>query len=126
MEHLNKRKPNLLFFWFLLPFVVYGGYGIGKMEGEQISIDNARAMLLYWKPRTTDALIGCIGPELIHMHKPGVALYYGINHEFNRISNFEDAVFGFQALKRFEMFIKNLPETEAVLEVLHVGECHIW
>ena len=23
MEHLNKRKPNLLFFWFLLPFVHY-------------------------------------------------------------------------------------------------------
>ena len=58
MEHLNKRKPNLLFFWFLLPFVVYGGYAIGKMEGEQISIDNVRAVLLYslthpWPPRFT-------------------------------------------------------------------------
>ena len=23
MEHLSKRKPNLLFFWFLLPFIIY-------------------------------------------------------------------------------------------------------
>lgn len=47
MEHLNKRKPNLLFFWFLLPFIFYGGYAIGKLEGEQISIENIREMLLY-------------------------------------------------------------------------------
>jgi len=58
MEHLNKRKPNLLFFWFLLPFVLYGGYAVGKLEGERISIENIREMLLYslthpWPPRFT-------------------------------------------------------------------------
>ena len=47
MEHLNKRKPNLLFFWFLLPFVLYGGYAVGRLEGDQISIENIREMLLY-------------------------------------------------------------------------------
>ena len=58
MEHLNKRKPNLLFFWFLLPFIFYGGYAVGKLEGEPISIENIREMLLYslthpWPPRFT-------------------------------------------------------------------------
>ena len=47
MEHLNKRKPNLLFFWFLLPFLLYGGYAVGKLEGEQITIENIRDMVLY-------------------------------------------------------------------------------
>ena len=47
MEHLNKRKPNLLFFWFLLPFILYGGYAVGKLEGEQITIENIRDMVLY-------------------------------------------------------------------------------
>lgn len=47
MEHLNKRKPNLLFFWFLLPFILYGGYAAGKLEGEQITIENVREMILY-------------------------------------------------------------------------------
>ena len=47
MEHLNKRTPNLLFFWFLLPFVLYGGYAVGRLEGDQISIENVREMLLY-------------------------------------------------------------------------------
>ena len=32
MEHLNKRKPNLLFSWFLLPFVLYGGYAVGRLK----------------------------------------------------------------------------------------------
>ncbi len=58
MEHLNKRKPNLLFFWFLLPFILYGGYAVGKLEGERISIENIREMTLYslthpWPPRFT-------------------------------------------------------------------------
>ena len=47
MEHLNKRKPNLLFFWFLLPFLLYAGYAVGKLEGKQISISNLQEMLLY-------------------------------------------------------------------------------
>ena len=47
MEHLNKRKPNLLFFWFLLPFLLYTGYTVGKLEGEQVSISNLQGMLLY-------------------------------------------------------------------------------
>lgn len=46
MEHLNKRKPNLLFFWFLLPFILYGGYAVGKLEGERISIENIRETFL--------------------------------------------------------------------------------
>ena len=58
MEHLNKRKPNLLFFWFLLPFILYGGYAVGKLEGEQITIETIRDMVLYslthpWPPRFT-------------------------------------------------------------------------
>ena len=47
MEHLNKRKPNLLFFWFLLPFLLYAGYTVGKLEGEQVSISNLQGMLLF-------------------------------------------------------------------------------
>ena len=39
MVHLNKQKPNLLFFWFLLPFLFYTGYAVGKLEGEEISIN---------------------------------------------------------------------------------------
>ena len=58
MEHLNKRKPNLMFFWFLLPFVLYTGYAVGKLEGESISIENVRELLLYslthpWPPGFT-------------------------------------------------------------------------
>ena len=47
MEHLNKRKPNLLFFWFLLPFVLYGGYAVGTLEGTKINISNMRDLFLY-------------------------------------------------------------------------------
>jgi len=58
MEHLNKRKPNLLFFWFLLPFLLYAGYAVGKLEGEQITISNLQEMLLHslthpWPPAVT-------------------------------------------------------------------------
>ena len=58
MEHLNKRKPNLLFFCFLLPFVLYGGYAIGKLEGTKVTISNLQDILLYslthpWPPRFT-------------------------------------------------------------------------
>lgn len=47
MEHLYKRKPNLLFFWFLLPFLLYTGYAVGKLEGEEISISNLKEITLY-------------------------------------------------------------------------------
>ena len=47
MEHLYKRKPNLLFFWFLLPFLLYTGYAVGKLEGEEISISNLQEITLY-------------------------------------------------------------------------------
>ena len=65
MEHLNKRKPNLLFFWFLLPFILYGGYAVGKMEGEKITIENIREMVLYslkhqWPPRLTAMAIKAV------------------------------------------------------------------
>ena len=58
LEHLNKRKPNLLFFWFLLPFVLYTGYAVGKLGGESVSIENVREMLIYslthpWPPEFT-------------------------------------------------------------------------
>lgn len=46
MEHLNKRKPNLLFFWFLLPFVLYSGYTVGKLEGTKVTISNLQELLL--------------------------------------------------------------------------------
>lgn len=46
MEHLNKRKPNLLFFWFLLPFILYGGYAVGKLEGDRISMLSVTILLL--------------------------------------------------------------------------------
>ena len=47
MEHLQRRKPNLLFFWFLLPFVLYTGYAIGKLEGDQITINNLQDLVLH-------------------------------------------------------------------------------
>ena len=47
MEHLQKRKPNLLFFWFLLPFILYTGYAVGKLEGEQININNLQDLMLH-------------------------------------------------------------------------------
>lgn len=55
MEHLNKRKPNLLFFWFLIPFVLYGAYSFGKLEGTRITVSNLQDILLYslthpWPP----------------------------------------------------------------------------
>ena len=47
MEHLNKRKPNLLFFWFLLPFLLYISYAVGKLEGAEINISNLQEITLY-------------------------------------------------------------------------------
>ena len=31
----------------MLPFILYGGYAVGKLEGERITIENIRKMLLY-------------------------------------------------------------------------------
>ena len=58
MEHLKKQKPNLKFFYFLIPFLLYVAYAVGRLEGEMISIDNVLekvnlALSTPWPPRIT-------------------------------------------------------------------------
>ena len=81
MEHLNKRKPKLLFFWFLLPFLLYTGYTVGKMQGEQVSIENIRVIFLRtlthpWPPRFTQLTVKAI-MILLLMWSFGIIWYVG-------------------------------------------------
>ncbi len=48
MEHLNKRKPSLLFFWFLLPFLLYSMMNLEKVN--VIAADGSRAIAMFKLP----------------------------------------------------------------------------
>jgi len=109
MEHLNKRKPNLLFFWFLLPFVLYGGYAVGRLEGDQISIENIREMLLYslthpWPMRFTLLTVKAL---LILLLIWGFAVIWYVGNYRSLIPGLEYGSARFADLKQVNEKIKN-------------------
>ena len=114
MEHLNKRKPNLLFFWFLLPFILYGGYAVGKLEGEHISIENIRKMILYslthpWPPKFT---ILTIKATLILILVLGVAVIWYVGNYRSLIPGLEYGSAKFTDPRRVNEKLEDADETK--------------